>query len=162
MIRPSNTSAGSCFLLFTALGLISVAPQLAHAQSFEEDLREVFGMSATYEIHEVIHESPPSGADDQGVSELRFLATAVIRVYQMTLSETDTHSCNFYPSCSHFGKASLERYGLMKGGLLAADRLMRCHGIPTMAKHYVFDPQIGRYIDPIEAYADTDSPRPTD
>ena len=35
--------------------------------------------------------------------------------------------CRFYPSCSEYSKQSIERFGLIKGGLLGAKRILHCH-----------------------------------
>jgi hypothetical protein len=36
-------------------------------------------------------------------------------------------SCRYRPSCSAYAIGALERYGALRGGLLAAKRLLRCH-----------------------------------
>lgn len=36
-------------------------------------------------------------------------------------------SCRFTPSCSQYAKEVVHKYGPLKGGLLAAYRLLRCH-----------------------------------
>jgi len=51
----------------------------------------------------------------------------MIKVYQVSFSSVQGDVCNFVPSCSHFGYNALKRYGLIKGLLLASDRLQRCH-----------------------------------
>lgn len=51
----------------------------------------------------------------------------MIKVYQASFSRVQGDVCNFVPSCSHFGYNALKRYGLIKGLLLASDRLQRCH-----------------------------------
>ncbi len=60
-------------------------------------------------------------------SELAQVAGGLIRLYQLTVSSGDLPLCNFEPSCSRFAAASIERYGLLKGVLAAADRIQRCH-----------------------------------
>lgn len=50
-----------------------------------------------------------------------------IKLYQTLISPAQGDVCNFTPSCSHFAKESISRYGPLWGGLMAADRLMRCH-----------------------------------
>ena len=49
-----------------------------------------------------------------------------IRVYQMTLSSHLPTQCKFTPTCSHYGLASVRRYGTLRGGLLTTWRLIRC------------------------------------
>ena len=58
----------------------------------------------------------------------RFLVLGLIRVYQATFSKTlPQNSCRFYPSCSHYGYQAIYRYGVLKGSLMAAWRIMRCN-----------------------------------
>lgn len=49
-------------------------------------------------------------------------------IYKKVVSEQLSASCEFYPSCSVFCKESIILYGPIKGILLGADRLTRCHG----------------------------------
>ncbi len=37
------------------------------------------------------------------------------------------HSCRFVPTCSQYAIEAVERHGVIRGGLLAAARLLRCH-----------------------------------
>ena len=58
----------------------------------------------------------------------RLAPLALIRLYQMTLSKTvPQDTCRFYPSCSHYGYQAIYKYGLIKGGLMAAWRILRCN-----------------------------------
>jgi hypothetical protein len=58
----------------------------------------------------------------------RMLILALIRLYQATLSRTlPQDTCRFYPSCSHYGYQAIYKYGLLKGGLMAAWRVLRCN-----------------------------------
>ena len=53
---------------------------------------------------------------------------ALIRLYQMTISKgLPANTCRFYPSCSHYGYQAVYKYGLIKGGLLATWRVLRCN-----------------------------------
>ena len=87
----------------------------------------------------------------QETSELRLAATGLIRLYQKFISSQDSPTCNFSPSCSRFGMACIQEYGVLRGVLLAADRLIRCNG--SKSSHYHRDPITGKYIDPISDYA---------
>jgi putative membrane protein insertion efficiency factor len=62
----------------------------------------------------------------ENIARLPFLA--LIRLYQGTISRTlPPDTCRFYPSCSHYGYQSIYRYGALKGGLMAAWRVLRCN-----------------------------------
>ena len=54
-------------------------------------------------------------------------ATALIRLYQLTVSRVLPSSCRFYPSCSEYTRQAIERHGLLRGGWLGVKRLARCH-----------------------------------
>jgi len=51
----------------------------------------------------------------------------MIRFYQLAISPYLMPACRFEPSCSSYAIESLEEYGLVKGGLFAVRRIMRCH-----------------------------------
>lgn len=89
--------------------------------------------------------------EPQESSELKFAATALIRLYQVFVSSQDGPSCGFSPSCSRFGMAVVKEYGIMRGVLLTADRLLRCNG--SQAQHYHKEPNTEKYADPISDYA---------
>jgi putative membrane protein insertion efficiency factor len=51
-----------------------------------------------------------------------------IRLYQLTLSRAmPVNTCRFYPSCSRYGFEAVRRYGVFKGSLMAAWRVLRCN-----------------------------------
>ncbi|MFI5371245.1 MAG: membrane protein insertion efficiency factor YidD [Candidatus Eisenbacteria bacterium] len=54
-------------------------------------------------------------------------AVAAIRFYQQYLSSLRHAHCRFTPSCSEYAAQAIERYGVVEGSALAADRLMRCN-----------------------------------
>lgn len=58
----------------------------------------------------------------------RWPILALIRLYQKTFSRTlPPDTCRFYPSCSHYGYQAIYKYGVIKGGLMAAWRILRCN-----------------------------------
>lgn len=58
---------------------------------------------------------------------MRVLATALIRIYQWTVSPLLGPACRFHPSCSNYALEAIERFGLARGAWLAVKRLGRCH-----------------------------------
>ena len=38
-----------------------------------------------------------------------------------------TTRCPYYPTCSHYGLEAVQKYGALKGGTLAAWRIIRCN-----------------------------------
>jgi uncharacterized protein len=58
----------------------------------------------------------------------RWPVLALIRLYQKTISRTlPPDTCRFYPSCSHYSFSAIYKYGLLKGGLMAVWRVLRCN-----------------------------------
>ncbi len=52
---------------------------------------------------------------------------ALIRVYRRFISPMLPSSCRFTPSCSLYTLQAIEKYGLLKGCFMGAQRLLRCH-----------------------------------
>lgn len=84
-------------------------------------------------------------------SELKLVATGLIRLYQKFISSQDGPTCQFTPTCSRFGMRCIHEYGMFRGILLAADRLIRCNG--QQSPFYQIDLKMNKYIDPITDYA---------
>ena len=51
---------------------------------------------------------------------------AAIRIYQWLLSPWIGNHCRFAPTCSEYARQAIERHGALRGGALAAWRLLRC------------------------------------
>ena len=58
---------------------------------------------------------------------MRHLLILLIRAYQLAVSPLFPPSCRFIPSCSEYAREALMTHGLVKGTLLGAWRLLRCH-----------------------------------
>ncbi len=54
---------------------------------------------------------------------------AIINFYQKYISPMKTTKCPYFPTCSRYGKEAIEMHGALKGGLLAAWRILRCNPI---------------------------------
>ncbi len=50
-----------------------------------------------------------------------------ILIYRRFLSPLKPPVCRFYPTCSQYAMESLEKYGIIKGGIKAFIRLLKCH-----------------------------------
>ncbi|MFA5131578.1 MAG: membrane protein insertion efficiency factor YidD [Patescibacteria group bacterium] len=65
----------------------------------------------------------------------RRLLVAFIKIYQKTISFDHgflkvfyPHGfCRFYPSCSEYGAQAITKHGVIKGGLMASWRVLRCN-----------------------------------
>jgi len=54
-------------------------------------------------------------------------ALRLLRAYKILVSPMFAGSCRFLPSCSDYAAEAVTRYGIVRGSLLAAWRLARCH-----------------------------------
>jgi putative component of membrane protein insertase Oxa1/YidC/SpoIIIJ protein YidD len=73
--------------------------------------------------------------------------------YRHVVSEQISADCAFDLTCSRFSIAAIRKFGIVKGGLLTADRLTRCHvfvGQETVPVH--FNTRSGKVIDEPEMY----------
>lgn len=58
---------------------------------------------------------------------LKKLLISLIKFYRIYLSPMKAVKCPYYPSCSQYGLEAVEKYGALKGGALAAYRILRCN-----------------------------------
>lgn len=65
----------------------------------------------------------------------RFFVLKLIKIYQKTLSFDHgfvkvffpNGYCKYYPTCSEYGFKAIEKYGILKGGLMTLWRILRCN-----------------------------------
>ncbi len=58
----------------------------------------------------------------------RWPLLALIRLYQKVISPAlPPNTCRFYPTCSHYGYEAIYKYGVLKGGIMATWRVLRCN-----------------------------------
>lgn len=59
---------------------------------------------------------------------LSMLFVGLINIYQRVLSSQEgSATCQFRPSCSHYGAAAIKKHGVVLGTLMTGDRLLRCN-----------------------------------
>ncbi|MDX2074003.1 MAG: membrane protein insertion efficiency factor YidD [Alphaproteobacteria bacterium] len=58
---------------------------------------------------------------------MKTLFLFLIRAYRLAISPFLGTHCRFQPSCSCYAAEALTAHGAMRGSLLAAGRLLRCH-----------------------------------
>jgi putative membrane protein insertion efficiency factor len=58
---------------------------------------------------------------------VRAVLVAPIRLYQRFISPALPRRCKYHPSCSEYAVQSIRSYGVLRGLVLAAWRLLRCN-----------------------------------
>ena len=58
---------------------------------------------------------------------MKTLIMLIIRFYQIFISPLKAPSCRFYPTCSHYSLQAVQKYGAMKGTVIAVKRILKCH-----------------------------------
>ena len=58
---------------------------------------------------------------------MKKILVALIKFYRKHISPIKGTKCPYFPSCSEYGMEAIEKYGAVKGGILAAYRIIRCN-----------------------------------
>jgi uncharacterized protein len=58
---------------------------------------------------------------------MKKIALWFIRFYQNAVSPHFPPACRYTPTCSSYAFEAVNKYGVLRGGLLAVKRLARCH-----------------------------------
>lgn len=61
------------------------------------------------------------------MSALRRSVVAPITLYQRLISPLIPRRCKYEPTCSSYASQAIQRYGILRGLVLAAWRLLRCN-----------------------------------
>ena len=70
------------------------------------------------------------------MNPVRRIAVAPIAVYQRLISPAFPRRCKYEPTCSAYAVQAIREYGILRGLVLAAWRLLRCNPF----SHGGFDP----------------------
>ena len=62
---------------------------------------------------------------------MKYIMIRMIRFYQKYLSPLKSTKCPYYPTCSQYGLEAIQKYGAVKGGLLALWRIILCNPFST-------------------------------
>jgi putative membrane protein insertion efficiency factor len=80
----------------------------------------------------------------------RAAVTAPVVVYQRVISPAIPRRCKYEPTCSRYAVEAIQRYGILRGLLLAGWRLLRCNPL----SHGGYDPVEAQRV--FSAGAETD------
>lgn len=56
----------------------------------------------------------------------KFLALGLIYIYKFCISPLFPKTCRFLPTCSTYAILAIKEHGVIKGGLFAFKRILRC------------------------------------
>jgi len=62
----------------------------------------------------------------------------LLRAYKWAISPLFPPACRYVPTCSEYAMEAVERYGVLRGGLMGIARLLRCHPLA----HGGYDPVV--------------------
>ena len=57
----------------------------------------------------------------------KLLTLEMLRAYKWAISPLFPPSCRYVPTCSEYAMEAVERYGAVRGMLMALWRVLRCH-----------------------------------
>jgi len=58
---------------------------------------------------------------------MRRIAIGMIQFYRLFISPLKPPTCRFVPTCSEYALQAIEKYGIIRGGKMAIQRILRCH-----------------------------------
>lgn len=61
------------------------------------------------------------------MTPLAHILALPVRAYRLIFSPWVGHNCRYQPTCSVYALEALEAHGAIKGGYLAAKRILRCN-----------------------------------
>ena len=65
---------------------------------------------------------------EREVAHMKRILLWMIRFYRKYLSKMKRYNtCKYYPTCSQYALEAIEKYGALKGGVLAIWRVLRCN-----------------------------------
>ena len=70
------------------------------------------------------------------------IALWVLRAYKWALSPLFPPACRYVPTCSEYAMEAVERYGALRGGMMAVGRLLRCHPLARGGYDPVVEPEV--------------------
>ena len=78
---------------------------------------------------------------------LRELFLAPLHLYRRVISPALPPRCRYYPSCSAYAVDAIREYGVIRGSILAAWRVMRCNPLSRGGIDHVHDQRLFRSPD---------------
>jgi len=58
---------------------------------------------------------------------IKKISIGIIKGYSFLISPIIGKNCRFYPTCSAYTQESIEKHGVLKGGIMGSKRICKCH-----------------------------------
>lgn len=86
------------------------------------------------------------------INTIKKIGLLPISLWQRISYNSNYFNCQFYPSCSNYCAAAIKQYGLLRGMIIASERITRCNPFAFYYHLELNNPfyyKDGRLIDPI-------------
>ncbi|HEX8053063.1 MAG TPA: membrane protein insertion efficiency factor YidD [Thermoleophilaceae bacterium] len=75
---------------------------------------------------------------------MKALVLAPLHLYRRVISPLLPARCRYYPTCSQYAIEAVREYGVIRGSILAAWRVMRCNPLSHGGFDHVHDQRLFR------------------
>ncbi|MCR4943117.1 MAG: membrane protein insertion efficiency factor YidD [Clostridium sp.] len=58
---------------------------------------------------------------------MKKLVISLIKFYKKNISPMTSRHCKYLPTCSQYAIEAIEKYGVLKGGLMSIWRILKCN-----------------------------------
>ena len=88
----------------------------------------------------------PAIAADLGTNTVTNGGMLLLQFWNSVISPVDGPRCGYAPTCAGYAKLAIKKYGIVKGSVMASERLQRCHschdisGYPHTEEGRLYDP----------------------
>ncbi len=74
---------------------------------------------------------------------IKYIFMFPVIVYKKLISPLFPARCKYYPTCSSYAVEAIKRFGIIRGGILSAYRILRCNpwsngGIDPVPERFTF------------------------
>jgi hypothetical protein len=90
----------------------------------------------------------------------KLVVLQILRGYKWAISPMFLPACRYVPTCSEYAMEAVERYGAVRGILMAGVRLLRCHPLAHGGYDPVVAPKTGERSQPALSVAKGPTTRP--
>ena len=73
----------------------------------------------------------------------RYVVVQLLRAYKWAISPLFPPACRYVPTCSEYAMEAVDRFGVLRGSLMAIARLLRCHPFARGG----FDPVVNNLVE---------------